>query len=128
RWPGAAARPGSWARPACPGTNTAAPAASRERGLSYARSMPDLDALARELDEALLARREIPSLTRTHGDFDLASAYGIQQRGIALRQKRGEEIVGYKMGLTSAAKRVQMSLDLPIYGVLTSAMRIEGEL
>jgi len=90
--------------------------------------MPDLDALARELDEALLARREIPSLTKTHGDFDLGAAYGIQERGIVLRRKRGETIVGYKMGLTSAAKRVQMSLDLPIYGVLTSAMRVQSEL
>src|SRR5207247_851194 len=83
-------------------SNTAVLAASRERGVRYARDMPDLDALARELDEALLARREIQSLTKTHGDFDLATAYEVQERGIALRQRRGEKIVGYKMGLTSA--------------------------
>src|SRR5438128_1532414 len=90
--------------------------------------MPDLDAMARELDEALLARREIQPLGKAHGEFDLAAAYRVQERGIALRQRRGETIVGYKMGLTSAAKRVQMSLDLPIYGVLTSVMRIAGDL
>src|SRR5438105_3427721 len=84
--------------------------------------------LARELDEALLARREIPPLTKTHGDFDLDTAYRVQERGIALRQERGEKIVGYKMGLTSAAKRAQMSLEAPIYGVLTDAMRVEREL
>src|SRR5437868_3506863 len=96
--------------------------------MGYARFMPDLDALARDLDEALLARREIQPLGKTHGEFDLADAYRVQERGIALRQKRGETVVGYKMGLTSAAKRAQMSLDLPIYGVLTSAMRIDGDL
>ena len=96
--------------------------------MGYARFMADLDAMARELDEALLARREIEPLGKTHGGFDLAAAYRVQERGIALRLKRGEKIVGYKMGLTSSAKRVQMSLDLPIYGVLTSAMRIAGDL
>src|SRR4051812_42948361 len=90
--------------------------------------MADAELLAKELDEALLARREIPPLTRTHGDFDLATAYRVQERGIARRLGRGERVVGYKMGLTSAAKRAQMHLDLPIYGVLTGAMRVEGTL
>lgn len=86
--------------------------------------MADAELLARELDAALLARREIAPLTRTHRDFDLRSAYRIQERGIALRLNRGERIVGYKMGLTSAAKRAQMNLGAPIYGVLTDEMRI----
>jgi 2-oxo-3-hexenedioate decarboxylase len=90
--------------------------------------MTDLDALARELDEALLSRREIASLTKTYGDFSLDDAYRVQERGIASRLRRGEEIIGYKMGLTSAAKRAQMSLELPIYGVLTSLMSVSGEL
>jgi 2-oxo-3-hexenedioate decarboxylase len=90
--------------------------------------MIDANLLARELDEALLGRREIPPLTKTHGEFDLEQAYRVQERGIALRLARGEKIVGYKMGLTSAAKRTQMSLEAPIYGVLLDAMRVEGAL
>jgi 2-oxo-3-hexenedioate decarboxylase len=90
--------------------------------------MVDTELLAKELDAALLARREIAPLVQTHGDFDLPTAYRIQERGIALRLSRGEKIVGYKMGLTSAAKRVQMNLGLPIYGVLTDAMRVVGTL
>lgn len=90
--------------------------------------MPDADALARELDEALLARREIPPLTKSHGPLALEEAYRVQERGIALRLARGEKIAGYKMGLTSAAKRVQMSLEKPIYGVLTDAMEASGTL
>src|ERR1700682_1211796 len=83
---------------------------------------------ARRLDQALLARREIPPLTISYGDFDLETAYRIQEQGVALRLERGEKIVGYKMGLTSAAKRAQMNLGSPIYGVLTGAMRADGTL
>ena len=90
--------------------------------------MPDTDALAKLLDEALLERREIPPLTRTHGDFGLAAAYDVQRRGLALQLARGARVVGYKMGLTSAAKRQQMNLGEPIYGFLTEAMRVRGEL
>jgi 2-oxo-3-hexenedioate decarboxylase len=90
--------------------------------------MVDPERLARELDDALLARREIAPLVQTHGAFDLPAAYRVQERGIAMRLSRGEKIVGYKMGLTSAAKRAQMNLGLPIYGVLTDAMRVEGTL
>ncbi|HZX97031.1 MAG TPA: fumarylacetoacetate hydrolase family protein [Myxococcales bacterium] len=90
--------------------------------------MTDADLLAKELDQALLARREIPPLTKSHGGFDLAASYRIQERGIRLRLGRGEKIVGYKMGFTSAAKRAQMGLHLPIYGVLTDGMRVEGTL
>ena len=90
--------------------------------------MGDAALLAKELDEALLGRREIAPLGKTHGEFDLPTAYRIQERGLLMRLGRGEKIVGYKMGLTSAAKRAQMNLGLPIYGVLTGAMRVQGTL
>src|SRR5438067_1645172 len=88
----------------------------------------DPNLLAQELDEALLGRREIPPLTKSHGDFDLPTAYRVQERGIQLRLARGEKIVGYKMGLTSEAKRLQMNLGAPIYGVLTDTMRADETL
>jgi 2-oxo-3-hexenedioate decarboxylase len=89
--------------------------------------MIDADLFARVLDEALVGKREIQPLTKTYGEFDLATAYDVQARGIELRKRRGEKIVGYKMGLTSEAKRRQMSLGAPIYGVLTDAMRVDDE-
>jgi 2-oxo-3-hexenedioate decarboxylase len=88
--------------------------------------MPDANLLAQVLDEALLGRREIPPLTTTHGDFDLETAYSVQRLGLQLRSARGERVVGFKMGFTSEAKRVQMSLGSPIYGYLTDAMRVHG--
>ena len=90
--------------------------------------MVDAGELAKVLDAALREKREIPPLTRTYGDYDLNLAYEAQAYGIARRRERGEKIVGYKMGLTSAAKRKQMNLGAPIYGVLTDAMRVRSEL
>src|SRR2546430_32354 len=45
--------------------------------------------LARQLDEARRARREIEPLRKTFGDFDLEDAYRIQRAGIGLRVARG---------------------------------------
>ena len=80
--------------------------------------------LARLLDQARLETREVPPLTRQHPDLSLRDAYSIQAEGIRLRTARGERVVGQKMGLTSVAKRKQMNLDSPVYGVLTDRMRV----
>ena len=80
--------------------------------------------LARLLDEARLEAREIPPLTRAHPTLALPEAYAIQAEGIRLRTARGERVVGLKMGLTSEAKRRQMNLDSPVYGVLTDRMQV----
>jgi len=80
--------------------------------------------LARQLDEARRLRREIEPLSKTFTELDLDDAYRIQRVGIGLRVARGEVIAGYKMGLTSKAKREQMGLAQSVYGVLTDAMRI----
>jgi 2-oxo-3-hexenedioate decarboxylase len=80
--------------------------------------------LASQLDEARRGRREIAPLVQSFGPFDMEDAYRIQRAGIGLRVAAGETIVGYKMGLTSKAKREQMNLLMPVYGVLTDVMRI----
>lgn len=80
--------------------------------------------LARLLDEARLGAREVSPLTRAHAELSLPDAYAIQAEGIRLRTARGERVVGLKMGLTSEAKRKQMNLDSPVYGVLTDRMQV----
>ena len=76
------------------------------------------------LDQALLARRELPPLEKTYGAFPLGDGYRIQAAGVALRLARGERVCGYKMGFTSEAKRKQMNLGAPICGVLTAEMAL----
>ena len=54
-------------------------------------------------------------------------AYAIQEKGIEFRVARGERLVGFKMGLTSEAKRKQMNLNAPLYEVLTDLMEVRDE-
>ncbi|WP_426756999.1 2-keto-4-pentenoate hydratase [Myxococcus sp. Y35] len=87
----------------------------------------DHEALARTLDSARLERREVAPLTREHPALTVPDAYAIQEAGIRLRQSHGERVVGLKMGLTSEAKRKQMNLDSPVYGVLTDRMQVPAD-
>lgn len=89
--------------------------------------MVDVAALADELHDARLGRREVTLLT-TRGLDDLADAYSVQERGIALRVGAGESIVGGKLGFTSEAMRRYMGVDHPNYGWLTDAMWIHDRI
>jgi 2-oxo-3-hexenedioate decarboxylase len=86
--------------------------------------MFDLGALAARLQAARLGRREVERLTAAHPALLLPEAYAVLHAGVALRERAGERVVGWKMGLTSAAKREQMGLHSPIYGILTDAMHV----
>ena len=86
----------------------------------------DIERLAGHLDDARRHGREVERLTLQTPDLDLPRAYQVMEAGIALRVAAGERVIGMKMGLTSEAKRKQMSLDAPIYGVLTDAMVVSG--
>lgn len=52
------------------------------------------------------------------GSLGIEDAYQVQDEAIAYRRSRGEEIVGYKIGCTSAAIRNQFGLTEPISGRL----------
>jgi 2-oxo-3-hexenedioate decarboxylase len=82
-------------------------------------------ALARELHDARRARQPVEALTKRHAGLELADAYRVMRAGIGLRVAAGEAVCGYKMGFTSQAKREQMKLHSPIYGVLTEHMRVD---
>lgn len=62
---------------------------------------------------------KIPGFTRD-------AAYGIQEAQMETRFQDGEKQLGWKMGLTSEAKRRQMNLDSPLYGFLTDRMKVEN--
>src|SRR5436305_9850610 len=82
-------------------------------------------ALAGELDGARRSCQSIESLTARNPAIDLVDAYRVMRAGIGLRVAQGEAVCGYKMGFTSQAKREQMKLHDPIYGMLTEHMRVE---
>jgi 2-oxo-3-hexenedioate decarboxylase len=85
-----------------------------------------IDACAQLLDEAARTRTAMVQLTERGHMLSLPQAYAVQQRLIALREARGERLVGVKMGFTSDAKRVQMKIDDLIWGRLTDGMLLKS--
>ena len=83
--------------------------------------------LALFVDNAARTATAIPQLTDSNPNITMDDAYAIQALSIAQRRARGETRAGYKMGLTSRAKMVQVGVDEPIWGRLTNQMReVEG--
>jgi 2-oxo-3-hexenedioate decarboxylase len=86
---------------------------------------PNIDNLAELLNEARRSAKPVPQLSKTLSSFPRADAYSIQEKQRALRVQSGEHLIGWKMGLTSQAKREQMKLDSPLYGFLTETMQVQ---
>lgn len=76
------------------------------------------------LHEARIQAKPIPQISHDLKDFSRADAYSIQEMQMGYRIKTGEKQLGWKMGLTSEAKRKQMNLDSPLYGFLMDQMQI----
>jgi 2-keto-4-pentenoate hydratase len=75
-------------------------------------------AIARDLAEALASRRPVPPLTEQHPGISVADAYAVQELVARARIEAGETVVGWKLGLTSAAMQQQLGVDRPDYGPL----------
>jgi len=56
---------------------------------------------------------------------DVAAAYRIQQRNVERQIRSGDEVVGYKIGLTSLAVQKQLGVDQPDFGPLFASRRVE---
>jgi 2-keto-4-pentenoate hydratase len=82
----------------------------------------DVDAIAGQLLAAYRSRVPIPPLTSTYPGLTVDEAYAIQQRQADTWTGAGGRIVGYKIGLTSAAIQQQLGVDRPDYGHLMAGM------
>ena len=85
----------------------------------------DHDAAVERLTAAVRDLTATTPLTEHHGHFDIPTAYDLQARVVAHRLDQGHHVIGAKLGLTSEAKQRQMNVDEPLYGWLTSDMRVE---
>lgn len=86
--------------------------------------MSNLAKFAEIVDEAARTANAIPQLTDTE-TLSVEQAYDIQALSLERRYKRGEKLIGVKMGLTSRAKMAQVGVHEVIWGRLTDAMRLE---
>lgn len=74
--------------------------------------------LADDLVRAGLTRMPIEPLTDAHPTMTVGDAYAVQEIVARRRRDSGEAIVGWKVGLTSAAMQQQLGVDQPDYGPL----------
>lgn len=82
-----------------------------------------MNPLAEQLFSAWRGGQPVKQLSRNH-QISRPQSYEIQEAQMQMRLSHGERLVGWKMGLTSQAKRLQMNLDSPLYGYLTDKMWI----
>jgi len=78
----------------------------------------DAQIIARRLDDAWLTKTPIPPISETDAISDVTDAYEIQTAWSALRLRRGDSIIGRKIGLTSEAIQAQLGVSEPDYGTL----------
>jgi 2-keto-4-pentenoate hydratase len=92
--------------------------------------MPVTDpaAKARALYDARRSRRPIPPFTDDDPTLGMADGYAIQRELVPLLLADGDGIVGYKVGVTSAAMQRMIGVDSPDYGpVFTSTIYRDGD-
>lgn len=80
---------------------------------------------AAALYAALRSRRPIAPLTDATPDMSPAEAYAVQEEFVARLLADGGEVVGYKLGLTSAAMQEMLGVHEPDYGPVLSTMTLE---
>jgi 2-oxo-3-hexenedioate decarboxylase len=82
----------------------------------------DVQSIADVLLDAECRRTPIEPLTRKYPFMDVETAYKAQALIVEHRLRSGEQMIGTKLGMTSAVKRHALGIHEPVYGRLTSAM------
>jgi 2-keto-4-pentenoate hydratase len=86
------------------------------------------DAVRRELAAELAAaeRNRVPidPLVARYPDIDVVDSYEIPLLNIRARRTSGAQVIGHKVGLSSAAMQQMMGVDEPDYGHLLADMEV----
>lgn len=81
-----------------------------------------LKAAAEALFKAEHSRVQIPLLSQAHAGMTMDDAYAVQAAWVSRKRQAGDDIVGWKIGLTSKAMQAALSIDIPDSGVLLRSM------
>ncbi len=74
------------------------------------------DELASQLHAAEQTGTTMRRLSDLHPEMDAEDAYDIQRRVVEIKKAAGEQVRGYKIGLTSKAMQRAVGIDEPDYG------------
>jgi len=89
-----------------------------QAGLSAA----DVQSLADQLAAARRDRRAIPQLSDAHPGLTIPDGYAVQR----VARSAAGPMLGWKLGVTSRAKQVQVGVDSPIYGFLAGEHALDA--
>ena len=81
-----------------------------------------IEEYAKALIRAEDTQTPIEPITKQYPSLNLEDAYKIQKKIIEEKTRRGEEIIGKKIGLTSKAMQELAGIKEPDYGILTDRM------
>lgn len=95
--------------------------------MSLTLSQPEIVLLTDRVEAAQRDARAMPKLTDDFPSMTLADGYAVQMELRRRRLAQGQRQLGWKAGLTSKAKMLQMGVDVPSIGFLMAGMaRAEG--
>lgn len=81
-----------------------------------------IEQLGDELYQSLRSQRSITPLTERYPNITIDDAYYISLRMLNRRLEDGEQVVGKKIGVTSAVVQEMLGVHQPDFGFLTDAM------
>ncbi|AIL59831.1 2-oxo-3-hexenedioate decarboxylase [Pseudomonas alkylphenolica] len=85
-------------------------------------SREDIVRLSERVEGAQTRAYAIPKLTNEYPGMTIADSYAVQTQLRRRFIEQGHKLIGWKAGLTSKAKMVQMGVDVPSIGFLTDRM------
>jgi 2-oxo-hept-3-ene-1,7-dioate hydratase len=83
-------------------------------------------AAAAALDKAERSQVQISLLSADFPTMTMDDAYAIQAEWVRQKRAGGDDIIGFKIGLTSKAMQAALSIDIPDSGVLLRSMLFEN--
>ncbi len=90
--------------------------------------LTDVSGKARALYQARQSRQAIEPFTDADPDLGMADGYAIAQQLTSMLVNDGDEVVGYKVGLTSRPMQKMIGVDSPDHGpVLGSTVYADGD-
>ena len=90
-------------------------------------NLQTINEIASELFLALNQQETIQPLTDRFPDIDINNAYQISKKFLALRESKGEKIVGKKIGVTSKVVQEMLGVNQPDFGFLTNTMQVKNK-
>lgn len=83
-----------------------------------------IERIAEAIDAAQTGGGSLPLPTAEYPGFSVSDAYRVQDVLRSRWSGRGRRVIGYKAGLTSRAKMIQMNVSSPTFGILCADMAV----